>query len=172
MGEATTAQAGTNETQSTESTEAKTFTQDDVNKIVQERVAKEKAKYEGFEEMKSKAAEYERLQEANKSDLQKAEDKASKLEKELAGYKKAEQMRQIKASVSEKTGIPERLLTGETEEACEAQANAIKEYVAEQIEEARNNGYPILRDAGEVHPASRKQSTDEQFAEWMKKVMK
>jgi len=172
MEEATTAQAGTNETQGTESTEAKTFSQDDVNKIVQERVAKEKAKYEGFEEMKSKAAEYERLQEASKTDLQKAEEKASKLESELAKYKKAEEARKVRSTVSEKTGIPERLLSGETEEACEAQAKAIQEYVAAQIENAKNNGYPIVKDAGEAHTISTNKTVEEQFADWMKKVKK
>lgn len=154
-----TANAQANETQAPAEATEKMFTQDELNNIVSERVNKELARAE-------------RRQEASKAELQEATDKASRLEAELAGYKQAEELRQIKVSISEKTGIPVRLLNGETEETCEAQANAIKEYVAEQIEEARNNGYPMLKDAGEVHPASRKQSTDEQFAEWMKKIMK
>lgn len=44
------------------STEAKTFTQDDVNRIVQERLAKEKGKASSNEDFEKKTAELERKQ--------------------------------------------------------------------------------------------------------------
>lgn len=153
-------------TQETEAKEQKTFTQEELNQIVSERVKKERSKYEGFEEMKTKAAKYEKLQEDSKSDLQKAEDKAAKLEEELNSMKKADEIRKIKSDVAQKTGIPEELLIGETEEACEEQAKAIKDFVDKKIEEARANGYPHLRDSGETHGA--KSSTSQQFADWFK----
>lgn len=165
MEETNTAQAGTNEAQSTESTEVKTFTQEEVNGFFNKRYGELMSKVNEYEE---KAKKFDEAEER----ASKFEEKASKLEEEMAGYKQAEELRQIKASVSEKTGIPERLLVGETEEACEEWAKIMDEYIAYRIEKAINNGYPMPRDAGEIHPATRKQSTDEQFADWMKKAMK
>ena len=156
-------------TQEAEVKETKTFTQDEMNKIVSERVKKERAKYEGFDEIKNKAAKFDELQEASKSELQKAEDKASKLEKELNDMKAAETIRKAKANVSEETGIPVELLSGETEEACKEQAEAIKQYVAQEIERAKMNGYPVVRDAGESKPIS-SNSTRDQFANWMNQL--
>lgn len=164
-----TANVQENATQEAEVKETKTFTQDEMNKIVSERVKKERAKYEGFDEIKDKAAKFDELQEASKSELQKAEDKATKLEKELNDMKAAESIRKAKATVSEETGIPVELLSGETEDACKEQANAIKEFVAQEIERARMNGYPIVRDAGESKPLG-SHSTRDQFADWMKNL--
>ena len=158
-----------NETQaSAEAKETKTFTQDELNQIVAERVKKEKQKYEGFEDLKDKAAKYEKLQEESKTDLQKAEEEAARLKQELDSMKSAEKLRQIKAEVSGKTGIPESLLTEATEEACEEQAKAIKDFVDKKIEEAKANGFPMVRDGGEVSGHG-KTTTSQQFAEWMKK---
>lgn len=158
-----------NETQgNAEVKETKTFTQDELNQIVAERVKKEKQKYEGFEDLKDKAAKYEKLQEESKTDLQKAEEEAARLKQELDSMKSAEKLRQIKAEVSGKTGIPENLLTGATEEACEEQAKAIKDFVDKKIEEAKANGFPFVRDGGEVSGHG-KATTSQQFADWMKK---
>lgn len=166
-----TANMQANETQdSAEVKETKTFTQDELNQIVSERVKKERQKFEGFDEIKDKAAKYEKLQEESKSDLQKAEEEAARLKQELDSMKSAEKLRQIKAEVSAKSGIPESLLTGATEEACEEQAQAIKDFVGRKIEEAKANGYPIVRDGGEVNGHS-KASTGQQFGEWMKKSL-
>lgn len=166
-----TANMQANETQdSAEVKETKTFTQDELNQIVSERVKKERQKFEGFDEIKDKAAKYEKLQEESKSDLQKAEEEAARLKQELDSMKSAEKLRQIKAEVSAKSGIPESLLTGATEEACEEQAKAIKDFVDKKIEEAKANGYPMVRDGGEVSGHG-KASTSQQFADWMKKNM-
>ena len=153
-----TANVQANETQEP-AEESKTFTQDELNYIVSERVNKELVRAE-------------KRQEASKAELLEATEKASKLEAELAEYKKAEELHRVRSEVSAKTGIPEKLLTGETEEACEEQALALKEYVSAQIEDAKNSGYPVVKDAGETHFVSSKKPTNEQFADWIKKNMK
>lgn len=160
MDENNTAQAGTNETQATE---AKTFSQDELNKIVQERVAKEKAKYEGFEELKEKAAKFDEQAEASKTELQKATEKAEKLEAELKSLKKAEAVNAIRTKVAEETKVPASLLTENTEEECKAQAKAILEF-------ANANGYPEVKDGGEARTTAN-HSTADQFADWMKKQL-
>ena len=56
--------------------------------------------------------------------------------------------------------IPANLLTGETEEACAEQADAILAF-------AQPGGYPRLRDAGEPSRTSTAQTRD-RFADWAK----
>jgi len=160
MEETNTAQAGANETQGTE---VKTISQDELNKIVQGRVAKEKAKYEGFEELKEKAAKFDEQAEAFNTELQKATEKAEKLEAELKSLKKAEAVNAIRTKVAEETKVPASLLTGNTEEECKAQAKAILEF-------ANANGYPEVNDGGEARTTAN-HSTADQFADWMEKQL-
>ena len=137
--------------------EEKTFTQDELNAIVADRLSREKAKYEGFEELKAKAEKYDQLEEANKSELQKASERVASLEAELENVRKTEAVRAIRDKVATETGVPANLLTGDTEEACTEQANAIKEYATPS--------YPNVRDAGELTGTS-KVDTRTQFAKW------
>lgn len=145
------------ENTSVQTEESKTFSQDEVNAIVAERLAREKAKYEGFDELKAKADKYDQLEEANKSELQKASERVASLEAQLDLMKKTEEVRAMRDKVSTDTGIPANLLTGDTEEACIEQAKAIKEYATP--------AYPTVRDAGEVTGTS-KADTRTQFAQW------
>lgn len=70
------------------------------------------------------------IEEANKSELQKATERANNLEAELNGLKKAEEVRLMRENVAKETGVPSSLLNGDTEESCKAQAEAIKAYAA------------------------------------------
>lgn len=145
-------------TVTTTAEESKTFTQDEVNAIVVKRLAQEKAKYEDYEAIKAKAAEFDKLEEANKSELQKASEKVAALEAQLETMKKSEEVRAIRDKVSQETGVPVALLTGDTEESCNEQASAIKAYATPT--------YPSVKDAGEVTNTS-KADTRTQFANWM-----
>lgn len=138
--------------------EEKRFTQAELDKVVADRLARERQKYEGFSELKEKAAKFDELEAASKTELQKATEKAEKLEKELTALKKDAEIRTIKAKVATETGVPAELLTGSTEEECKAQATAILNF-------AKPQGYPTLKDSGEVHNVG-KPTTQQQFAEW------
>ena len=146
-----------------ESVEEKRFTQAEMDKVIADRLARERQKYEGYSELKEKAAKFDELEAASKTELQKATERAEKLEKELNSLKKAEEVRAIRAKVAKEEGIPEHLLTGDTEEACIEQAKAINAY-------ANPNGYPVLKDGGEVQNVV-KGSTQQQFAEWAKQAL-
>lgn len=137
--------------------EQKTFTQDELNAIVSDRVKREREKHADYATLKEKADKLDKLEEASKSEIQKITERAERLQQELDQIKQAENVREIRSSVARKTGIPENLLTGATEEECEAQAEAIKAFAKPT--------YPTLRDAGEVGGASGT-STAKQFAEW------
>lgn len=151
-----------NQEPSTKATEqeTKTFTQDELNAILNDRLGREKAKYSDYEAVKAKAAKFDELEEANKTELQKANDKVSALQDELSAIKKSNEIRDIRAEVAKEMGIPADLLTAETREACEAQAKAINAYASVQM------GYPALKDGGEVAKATGG-STRQQFADWL-----
>lgn len=140
--------------------ETKTFTQDELNAIVNDRLGRERAKYSDYDAMKAKAAKFDELEEANKTELQKASEKVSALQDELNSLKKANEIRDIRAEVAKKMNIPADLLTAETQEECEAQAKAIQEFASAQA------GYPQLKDGGEVQKVTGG-STRQQFADWL-----
>ena len=149
-----------NEATKAEQTTEKTFTQAELNAIVNDRLGREKAKYSDYDDMKAKAAKFDELEEANKTELQKASEKLSAVQAELDGIKRQNEIRDIRAEVAKELNIPADLLTAETKEACEAQAKAILEFSKSQ------NGYPTLKDAGEVQQVSAG-STRQQFADWL-----
>lgn len=145
----------------TEETAEKTFTQEDVNKIVEDRLQRERQKYAGmadYDQLKEKAGKYDELQEASKTELQKATDKVASLQKELDGIKHEASVRAIRSKVAEEKGVPASLLTADTEEACKEQADAILAF-------ANPSGYPNVRDGGEVKATSKK-STSDLFGDW------
>ena len=68
--------------------EPKTFTQEQVNRMMQERVARVKSEPPAdYEELKAKAARLDEIEEANKSELEKANDARAKAETEAADWK-------------------------------------------------------------------------------------
>lgn len=91
-------------------------------------------------------------------DLKKATDRAAALETELNELKAGNQIRDIRDAVSKEKGLPANLLTGDTEEACRTQADAILAF-------AKPGGYPSVPDGGEP-TGSGGGSTRDQFAAW------
>lgn len=92
--------------------------------------------------------------------LQEAQQQIAQLTTELDGMKKAETIRLTREKVSADKKVPVNLLTGETEEACAEQADAILAF-------AQPSGYPRLRDAGEPTRTTPAQTRD-RFADWAK----
>jgi hypothetical protein len=62
----------------------KTFTQADVDKLITDRLTRERKKYEGFDELKAKAAKFDELESSNKTELEKAEARAKVAEDKVA----------------------------------------------------------------------------------------
>ena len=93
----------------------------------------------------------------NSDNLQAAIDKANGLQAELDVMKAAENVRVTREEVAKSVGVPAHLLTADTKEACEAQAQAILEY-------ANHSSYPSVPDGGEPIGTAKK-STRDQFAE-------
>ena len=92
--------------------------------------------------------------------LKEASDTIAALQTELAAMKQAESLRGIREKVSADKKVPAALLTGDTEESCNAQADAILAF-------AQSSGYPQLRDGGEPHNTPKPTARDK-FADWAK----
>ena len=138
-----------------------TFTQDDVDRIVKERLERERSKFADYETLKEKAIKFDEAEEASKSELQKATEKVDSLQKELDSIKSAEAARLVREEVSKATGVPAHLLTGGTKEECEAQAKDIMAF-------AKPGMLPNVPDSGEVRHTGAKGEARDQFADWVK----
>lgn len=88
--------------------EPKTFTQEEVNELMGRTRREERGKYADYEDLKAKAAEYDEAQEAAKTELERANERAAK--------------------VSAATGVPASLIQGATEAEMQASADAIASF--------------------------------------------
>lgn len=61
--------------------EGKTFTQADVDRIVQDRLTRERSKFADYDNLKTKASEFDKLQSEQMSELEKAQERAAAAEK-------------------------------------------------------------------------------------------
>ena len=145
------------QTQETE----KTFTQAEVNSFLKREEEKIKAKYADYADLQAKASKLDELEEANKSALEKANEKAAKLQAELDGIKKAAELREMREKIATENNIPANLLTGTSEEECKAQVESIKGLL-------NANGIPTsVSDGGEPNHSG-KVSNQTTFANWVK----
>ena len=81
-----------------------------------------------YDELKAKAAKYDELEEANKSELEKAEGRAKKAEEELTALKAEKARAEMVAAVAAKTGTAVEvvsMLTGDTAEELEKQVERL-----------------------------------------------
>lgn len=112
---------------------AKTFTVDDVNRIVAERVKRVKSEVPAdYDDLKAKAAKFDELEEANKSELEKAQSALNAANAKLEQMEAERTRAAIRASVAQATGVPANLISGDDEEAMTASAQAIAAYVEAQ----------------------------------------
>ena len=93
------------------------------------------------------------------AELKKAIGRAAELEKELNGLKLANSLRELREKVAKEKGVPAALLSGDTEDACKAQADGILAFSKQQ------GGYPALPDGGEFQGAPAG-ATRDRFAAW------
>lgn len=95
--------------------QSQSFSQEDVNRIVQERLQREREKYADYDDLKTAA---ERAQEL--------EAQTQELTAKVAEFESKEEHRKLVADVAETAGVPAGVLKGETKEELEAHAESIK----------------------------------------------
>ena len=106
----------------------KTFTQAEIDSIIEGRLARERQKYADYEDLREKANKYDEYQEQSKTELQKEKERSDALQAELSTLKKESTVRQVREKVAKDTSVPMDLLTGEDEETCKKQAEAILKF--------------------------------------------
>lgn len=147
------------DTQQTAAELERTFTQSEMDAIIRDRLKREREKYADYDALKEKAGRFDAAEEAQKSELQKATERADALQAQLDSMLKADNVRKIREKVAHETGVPATLLNAEDEETCKAQAKAIMEF-------AKPGAYPAVPDRGEVHKAIGGGKTRDQFKDW------
>ena len=91
----------TESTEQVETTEAEhTLTQADVDRIVKDRVARERAKYADYDELKQAAARLAEIEDAQKSEAQKAQEAAAAAQAELEALRMKLRTQAIETAVS------------------------------------------------------------------------
>lgn len=98
--------------------------QADLDKIVADRIARERAKYADYDDLKDKAAKFTEIENASKSDLEKAQQRADEAERKAAETER----RALRAEVAAEKGVPVDLLTGSTKDEIEAAADRLLEF--------------------------------------------
>lgn len=146
----------------TQNTE-KTFTQAEVDTIIKDRLKRASEKYSDYDALKEKALKFDEIEAANKSELEKANEKLKSVSAELEAMKKAKELSDMRTKIANDNHVPMEFLTGTTEEELNTQANKVKEMMSA-------SGIPMsVSDGGEV-VATGKVDNRTAFADWAQKA--
>ncbi|MCV7621923.1 DUF4355 domain-containing protein [Micrococcus luteus] len=126
-----TADAGDNTEVSTYKAPA---TQEELDNIIQKRLAKERAKYADYDELKSAAEKFQEIEDAKKSELEKATERAAQLEAELAEAKHAALKNGLAAEFGLSAEDTSLFLTAGDEEGLRKQAEALVSRISKASE--------------------------------------
>jgi hypothetical protein len=74
----------------------KTFTQEELDRIISERLQREREKYKDYDALKQKAAEFDKLQESQLSEQEKLQKRLAELEREKESWQRERQERTLK----------------------------------------------------------------------------
>lgn len=118
--------------------------QDELNRIIAARVSREREKFADYEDIKSKAAKFDEVEEASKSELEKALARAEAAESVVQRFETQQQINSWKNDVAEKTGVPAAALSGATLEEIAAHASVLAPLIKQP-----GKG-PIVPNAGET----------------------
>ena len=119
----------------------RTFTQAEVNEMMGKVRRETREKFSDYDDLKAKAEAYDESQQAAKSDLEKALERAAKAEGEAEALRKATERAQMLSRVSEETSVPASLLKGETED-------DVREYASQLLAFAKKSSYPTDKGKG------------------------
>lgn len=133
--------------------------QDDLNKVIGERVKRATAKFADYKDLQAKAAELDSIKAANQTEAEKAAAKVADLEKQLADM----QAESTRLRVATEHGITDAddirlFLTGTDEETLTAQAKRLAEREADR----KKNGNHVPREG--ATPPSGEGADERRFA--------
>lgn len=98
--------------------------QDDLDRIVQQRLARERAKFADYDDLKTKASQFDELQESQKSEAQRQQERAAQLEREATESKLAAARLEV-ALEKGLTAVQARRLVGTSKEELASDADEL-----------------------------------------------
>jgi hypothetical protein len=107
-------------------------TQADLDRIIADRVSRVQAKYADYADLRAKASKFDELAEAQKTELQKAVERAEAAEKRAQEFETAKQIDGWKAEAAKAAGVPASALRGSTQEEIAAHAEELKALIPAQ----------------------------------------
>lgn len=143
----------------------KTFTQAELDKIVTNRVAREREKYSDYQDLQEKAKKFDEIEESNKSELEKLTEKNNSLATKLKALTAQNTLRDAQDKVAADTGLPisvVKTLSGSTVDELTQSAQAILDF-------SKSQGYPKVKNSSSHKGQSL--SKKEQFGEWLKQEL-
>jgi hypothetical protein len=153
-------QDGNNSSDST-SGAGDTFTpitsQDDLNRVIDDRLKRERSKFSDYKDLKDKAAKFDELDAANKTEIEKANDRATKAESEAAALpsKVAEALRAHLVDLGVVSKDDEVLLTASDPDALLAQVKRLNE----RAEDRKKNGNVVPKEGANTPTATSDERT-------------
>ena len=106
-------------------------TQDDFDRMIADRISRERAKFADYDDLKTKASEYDKVVEASKTEQQKQAEELELLRQENSSFKAREQAAAWAKEVSDETGVPASALRGSTKEELAAHAAELKALITQ-----------------------------------------
>ena len=136
--------------------------QEELDRIIQARLDRERKKFGDYDELKKAADRLKALEEANKTEAEKAAERLAAAEKRAAEL----EAKALRAEVAAAKGVPAALLTGSTAEELEAAADALIAFRGEQ-----KPAVPSSSSLNRVNTNTVKGSTGDQFADFFQSTL-
>lgn len=132
-------------------------TQEELDAIIKKRIERDRekitaevsGKYSDYDELAEKAKAYDEAQEAQKSEVQKAQEKIAQLESDIKKRDEADKQREMREKVSKETGVPADLISGADEESMTSYAKKLAEFAKVQTTAAPKDPNPGKFSSGE-----------------------
>jgi hypothetical protein len=137
-------------------------TQEDLDRIITSRIARERDKYSDYDEYKAAAEKLKEIEEAGKSEADKLKAANAELDAKLKAYEAKEKAAALAAEVSKETGIPAGALRGSTRDELVAHAETLKELYGTGN---KKKPAPVVKGVGEQTEGTQGASTAQQFAD-------
>lgn len=131
-------------------------TQEDLNKVLGERLKREREKFADYDVLKQAADELKRLKDAEKSEVEKAQERIAELEKQAADNAAAATRARIQASYGISDADAELFLTATDEDALTKQAKTLAE-LRKPTAEGRAPVIPQIGKSGESQMTAEQQ---------------
>lgn len=157
MSDDITADAGEQTDESTDETFRAPASQEELDRIIQGRLDRERKRFSDYDDLKARAAKLAEIESANQTEAEKVQARLDAAEKRASEL----EAKALRAEVAAAKGVPTALLTGSTVEELEAAADALIAFRGEQ-----KPAGPSSSSLNRVNSNTVKGSTGDQFADF------